>query len=157
MDRYRSMETALAQQVARNHQLDEDLQELCTSASPFVEYVQARYNLLRVKYDERVNHAFREALAVRVDQTDLIEHLQSKLLQDVRTHHATQEKSNREIARTRKQMYDVGHRLVVECDKLSDSLRKAKDKKSQYKNFGIHIQGKLRRALRRVEGLGPGT
>ena len=36
VDQYQSMETALAQQMAQNRQLNDDLQELRTSASPFV-------------------------------------------------------------------------------------------------------------------------
>ena len=40
-----------------------------------------------------------------------------------------------------------------ECDKISDSFRKAKDKKLKCKKASIHIQEKLRRALRRLEGL----
>ena len=50
-------------------------------------------------------------------------------------------------------MDDAGHRLVAKCDKIFESLRKAKNKKSQYKKVSIHIQGKLRRVLKQVEGL----
>ena len=74
LDRYWSMDTSLAQQGARNYQLDENLQGLCTYASPFVEYVQARYARLRVQYDKKFKKydSFREALAERVDQNALI-------------------------------------------------------------------------------------
>ena len=74
LDRYWSMDTSLAQQAARNYQLDENLQGLCTYASPFVEYVQARYARLRVQYDKKFKKydSFREALAERVDQNALI-------------------------------------------------------------------------------------
>ena len=64
-----------------------------------------------------------------------------------------QEKATREISGIRKEKDDAGHRLVAECDRLSDSLRKAKDKKSQCKKAGIQIPGKLRRVLKQVEGL----
>ena len=131
------------------------IRELCTSASSFIEYVQARYDRLRVQYDKQVKQsdAFRETLAERVDQTALIEHLKSKLLRPVRARHAAQEKANHEITGIRKHMDDAGHRLVVAYDRLSDILRKAKDKKSQCKKAGIHIEGTLRRISKQVEGL----
>ena len=51
------METALAQQVARNRQLDEDLQKLCSSASTFGEYSQARYDRLHIKYEKEIKQS----------------------------------------------------------------------------------------------------
>ena len=50
-------------------------------------------------------------------------------------------------------MDDAGHRVVAECDKLSNSSSKVKDKKLQYKMAGVHIQGNLRPALTQIEGL----
>ena len=71
----------------------------------------------------------REALADRVDQTALIEHLKSQILRIVQARHAAQEKADREVAGVRKQMDDATERWVAEVDKLSNSLNKAKRKK----------------------------
>ena len=155
VDQYRSMEAALERQMIQNRQLSEDLQELRTSASPFVQFVQSKYDRLRVRYDDEVkqSEAFREALADRVDQTAVIAHLKSELLRTVRARHAAQEKAYREIARIRKQMDEAGERLVAECDKLPHSLDKAHRKKSKYKKAGLQLQAKLCRALNQVSGI----
>uniref|UniRef100_A0AAV1T7X8 Uncharacterized protein n=1 Tax=Peronospora matthiolae TaxID=2874970 RepID=A0AAV1T7X8_9STRA len=129
------MKVALEQQMIHNRQLSEDLQELRTSEPPFVQFVQSKYDRLRVRYKDEVqqSEAFREALADRVDQNVLIERLKSEILRTLRAHHAAQEKSDREIAGIRMQMDEAGERLVSECDKLSHSLDKANSKKSKYK------------------------
>uniref|UniRef100_A0AAV1VC71 Uncharacterized protein n=1 Tax=Peronospora matthiolae TaxID=2874970 RepID=A0AAV1VC71_9STRA len=71
------MGSALAQQMAQKCQLLEDLHELRTSASHFVEFVQSKYGRMRVRYEEVVKRsdAFREALVDRVYQTAVIAHL----------------------------------------------------------------------------------
>ncbi|CAI5717025.1 unnamed protein product [Peronospora destructor] len=48
-------------------------------------------------------------------------------------------------------MDETGDRLVAECEAQSDRLHKSKDKKSRYKKACIHVQGKLRRTLERLE------
>ena len=155
VDRYQSMETALEQLMIQNRQLSEDLQELRTSASPFVQFVQSKYDCLRARYEDEVKQsdAFREALADRVDQTALIEHLKSQLIRIVRARHAAQEKADREVAGVRKQMDDATERWVAEVDKLSNSLKQAKRKKSKYKKTGLQLREKLCRALKQVSGL----
>ena len=155
IDRYQSMETALKQQLVRNRQLNDDLQELRTSASPFVQFAKSKYDRLRALYEEEAKRSepFREALADWINQTALVEHLKSKILQTVRARHAAQEKANREIAGIRKQMDEAGERLVAECDKLSHSLDKANHKKSKYKRIGNQLQEKLRRALKTLSRL----
>ncbi|CAI5746320.1 unnamed protein product [Peronospora destructor] len=116
------METALSQQIARNRQLEESLQVLRTSASPFVEFVQDKYDRLRVQYEEEVQRfdAFREEVADRLNQTAEIAHLKSEFLKMIRTRHVAQEKFDREIAGVRKQMDETGDRLVAECEAQSD-------------------------------------
>uniref|UniRef100_A0AAV1V405 Uncharacterized protein n=1 Tax=Peronospora matthiolae TaxID=2874970 RepID=A0AAV1V405_9STRA len=91
------MEADLEQQIILNRQLGEDLQELRTSASPFVQLAQSKYDRLRVRYEDEVkkSEAFREALANRDDQTALIEHLESEILRTVRALHAAQETADR--------------------------------------------------------------
>ena len=106
---------------------------------------------MRARYEEEVkqSEAFWEALA---DQTDLIKHLRPEILQTLRARHATQEKSTREIAGILKQMDDAGDRLEAGCDRLLASLRKAKNRKSQYEMTCLHVQGKLRCVLEQVAG-----
>ena len=91
----------MKRQMVQNRQLSENLQDLRTSASPFVQFVQSKYDRLRVRYDDEVkqSEAFREALADRVDQTAVIAHLKSELFRTVPARHAAQEKADREIAR----------------------------------------------------------
>uniref|UniRef100_A0AAV1T8V1 Uncharacterized protein n=1 Tax=Peronospora matthiolae TaxID=2874970 RepID=A0AAV1T8V1_9STRA len=141
--------------MAQNRQPSENIHELHSSAIHFVEFVQSKYDRMRVRYDEEVQRsdAFREALVDRVDQVATIAHLKAGVLRTVRARHAAQAKADREIVGIRKQMDDAGNRLVTECDRLSDSLRKAKNRKSQYKVSCIHIQSKLSRALKQVAGL----
>ena len=103
--------------------------------------------------EEKQSESFREALADRIDQTALVEHLKSKILQTVRARHAAQEKANREIAGIRKQMNEAGERLVAECDNIYRSLDKANYKKSKYKQIGLQLQEKLRRALKTIPKL----
>uniref|UniRef100_A0AAV1UTC4 Uncharacterized protein n=1 Tax=Peronospora matthiolae TaxID=2874970 RepID=A0AAV1UTC4_9STRA len=152
---YQSMEAALEQQMIQNRQLSEDLQELRTSASPFVQFVQSKIDRLRVRYqdDIKCSEAFREALADQVDQTVLIEHLKYEILRTVLARHAAQEKGDRETAEIRQQMDKAEERLVSECAKLSHSLDKANSKKSEYKKTDLQLQEKLRRALKQVSGL----
>ena len=57
VDQNRSMEAALERRMIQNRQLSEDLQELCTSASPFVQFVQSKYDRLRVRYDDEVKQS----------------------------------------------------------------------------------------------------
>ena len=57
VDQYQSMEAALERQMIRNRQLSEDLQELLTSASPFVQFLQSKYDRLRVRYDDEVKQS----------------------------------------------------------------------------------------------------
>uniref|UniRef100_A0AAV1U1Z7 Uncharacterized protein n=1 Tax=Peronospora matthiolae TaxID=2874970 RepID=A0AAV1U1Z7_9STRA len=52
VDRYQSMEAALEQQMIQNSQLNEELQELRTSASPFVQFVQSKYDRVCVRYED---------------------------------------------------------------------------------------------------------
>ena len=155
VDQYRSMEIALDQQTILNRRLNQDLQDLRTSASSFVQFAQSKYDRMRVRYEEEAkkSEAFREALADRTDQSALIKHLKSEIIRTVRVRHAAQEKADCEIAGIRKQMDEAGDRLVAECDKLSRSLDKAKHKKSKYKRAGLQLQGKLHRALKQVAGL----
>uniref|UniRef100_A0AAV1UY97 Uncharacterized protein n=1 Tax=Peronospora matthiolae TaxID=2874970 RepID=A0AAV1UY97_9STRA len=136
------MEAALEQQMIQNRQLSEDLQELSTSAFPFVHFVQSKHDRLRVRYEDEVKQykAFREALADQFDQNVLIEHLKSVILRTVRASHATQEKADRKIAGMRKQIDEARDRLVAECGKLSHSLDKANGKKSKYKKTGLQLE-----------------
>uniref|UniRef100_A0AAV1TBQ7 Uncharacterized protein n=1 Tax=Peronospora matthiolae TaxID=2874970 RepID=A0AAV1TBQ7_9STRA len=104
------MVSALAQQMAANSQLREDVHELRSPASDFVEFVQSKYDRKQVRYEEEVkrSNAFREALACRVDQNVVIAHLKAEILPIVRARHAAQKKADREVAGIRKQMNDAG-------------------------------------------------
>uniref|UniRef100_A0AAV1TRT6 Uncharacterized protein n=1 Tax=Peronospora matthiolae TaxID=2874970 RepID=A0AAV1TRT6_9STRA len=57
------MEAALEQQMIQNRQLNEDLQEVRTSASPFVQSVQSKFDRLRARYEDEIKRskAFHEA------------------------------------------------------------------------------------------------
>ncbi|CAI5742202.1 unnamed protein product [Hyaloperonospora brassicae] len=67
VDRYQSMEAALERHMIQNRQLSEDLKELRTSTFPFVQFVQSKYDRLRVCFDDEVKQfkVYREALADR--------------------------------------------------------------------------------------------
>uniref|UniRef100_A0AAV1TBF0 Uncharacterized protein n=1 Tax=Peronospora matthiolae TaxID=2874970 RepID=A0AAV1TBF0_9STRA len=129
------MEAALKQQMIQNRQLSDYLQELSTSASPFVQFVQSMYDRLRVCYEDEVkrSEAYQGSLDDRVDQTVLIEHLKCRILRTVRVRLAAHEKADREISRICKQLEEAGERLADECDNLSHSLDKANSNKSKYK------------------------
>ena len=64
MDRYDNMEADLARDIARNRHMEENSREICTSASPFVRFVQGKYDNLRsrLKDESHRSMTFREEL-----------------------------------------------------------------------------------------------
>ena len=46
------METELSWQIASNRHLERKLHDLCTSASPSVEFIQGKYDRLRAQYEK---------------------------------------------------------------------------------------------------------
>ncbi|CAI5731580.1 unnamed protein product [Peronospora destructor] len=104
-ENHRVLQQAYQAQVARGDRLANELQDLYTSASPFVVFVQRRYDLMRQLYETAVEASaeYQSALADRQDQASKIDRTQ------LRT-----EESNRQA--------DNAH-FLQQIEQLSDHLR----------------------------------
>ena len=138
-ENHRTLQRAFQDQLARNDRLEQDLQSAFNSASPFVLFVQGRYDLLRQQYKAVTMESaeYRSAFADRHDKSSELDALRTQL---------NTEKLNRQADNVHflQEISQLSDQLQVNTSRaLEDLRRRHRLAKDRYRQDRSKLQDRI--------------